>query len=626
MAMQVAAGYIMPEGTVTDIDIDDPEYYLNYVKSLTSYQKIKMQSRNNKIQDMYDHRYGRHSVAIPDAFRATASEYKSPLIRDIIRRAVAITNDFPEPRVHPRKKLGPKSQENSSLRERFAAGWLRCANRSKDVWGMIRDDAATAGCAVWKVIFREHYWTSYGLRRDGETAQLYNKRVQEHRQEHFPFIWEHVETSTWYPVAEDEDGLCETLEITRRETLPMMNKYGLQFTQGRFSKGVGQVLKEPGDWSTMPDTVEFIEYWNRNIFCYIVAGVMVKAGYHDYGRPPYFYAMASTTGSKNPVDQYESIATPLVAIQDLQDSFTTIRMNWAYINGFPAARLVPISDEVVEVPDISTIKYVPGETIQAPAGYKWEWVPAPPVGDDLRFLSEWLEKQADTFSLAPILYGLPAGANVSGVATLQLIAIAKSLFAPALENLARAMNDTMSFVLYLIEHVIQAPVPVYYQGDEEWVELGPSDIDGYYEFDFRIEPVIQAERIARSQWLSDLEARGMVTKEHVLEEGAGIHDPEVMLDKVRIQKFRERADYEGGVFQEAMRQLELEDYFTPPQPQPTPGMPVGPGGIGIPMQQGIQLPLPGMMPGVPGQMAMPNAEQAAGRQGGTPPAQMQQLF
>lgn len=613
MAVAIEVGYFGTDDK--DIDVPDVDYYTTYVRSLVSYQKRKMLPRNQKIKDMYDHRYGRHSVRIPDAFRKTASEYRSPLIRDIIRRAVAITNDFPRPKVVPRKRLGVKAMENASLREAWMGIWLTCANRSKDTWGMIRDDAATSGCGAWKVIFKQHYWSSYGLRKYDESAKDYNKRVKEYHAEHFPFVWEHVESSSFYPVAEDERGLCEVLEITRRETLPMMKKYNLNYANGQFSRGVGQVMKEPGDWTSLPDTIEFVEYWDREVFCYLVAGVMVKAGRHDYGRPPYFYGMASTTGSKNPVDQYESIATPLIPIQDLQDSFTTIRMNWAYINGFPAARLVPINDEVVSDPDIASIQYVPGETIQAPAGYRWEWVPAPPVGEDLRYLSEWLEKQADTFSLAPILYGLPAGANVSGVATLQLIAIAKSLFEPALDNLSRAMNETGAFVLYLIEHVLQADVPLYYEGEDKWLELGPSDIDGYYEFDFQIEPVIQAERIAKSQWLADLQARGLVTKTRVIEEGAGIHDPEAELDAVDLEHFTERADYQNGVMQEALRQLALEEFFTPPQPQQQEGLPVGPGGVGIPMQQGVQLPLPMTQPGQQGQMAQPNPEMAAARAG-----------
>ena len=302
-------------------------------------------------------------------------------------------------------------------------------------------------------------------------------------------------------------------------------------------------------------------------------------------------------------------------------------MNWAYLNGFPAARLVPIGDDPPGIdPNLTTITYIPGETILAPDGYKWEWAPAPPVGDDLRWLSDWLEKQADTFSLAPILYGLPAGANVSGVATLQLIAIAKSLFAPGLENLVRSMNELGAFVLYLIEKVIQAPVPLYFEGDGEWFELGPEDIDGYYELDFQIEPVIQAERIAKSQWLADLQGRGLATKVRVIEEGAGIHDPEAELDAIDLEKMVATSNYESAVFREALRQLDLEDYFTEPQPEPVPGMPVGPGGVGIPMQQGIQLPMPQTVPGQPGQMAAENPELAAARAGGTPPATQPRLM
>jgi hypothetical protein len=606
----------------TDIDVRDPERYRSYVMTLASQQKVKMQGRNFKIRDLYDHRYGRHTVAVPDAFKATAAEYKSPLIGDLIDRAVAITHDFPRPSVTPRKRLGPRAQENASLREKWAIGWLTRANRTKDVWGMIRDSTYSEGAGVWKVLFREHYWTSYGLRRHDESAQEYNSRVQEHREQHFPFVWEHVETSSFYPVAEDEDGLCEALEITRRETLPMMKRYGLSYTSkdGFYKAGVGMVLNEPGAWGALPDTVEFMEYWDREVFCYIVAGVIVKAGYHDYGRPPYFYAMAVTTGSKNPTDQYTSPATKLIPIQDIQDSFATIRMNWAYINGFPAARLVPVNDEIaMDVPDVTSIKYVPGETIQAPAGYRWEWAPAPPVGEDLRFMSEWMEAQADKYSLAPILHGsLLSG--VSGVATLQAVTLAKSLFAPGLGNLARAMNETMAFVLYMIEHVIECPVPLYYQGDGKWLELGPRDIDGYYEFNFQIEPTIMQERIAKTQWLADLEARGFVTALRVLEEGAGIHDPEEELAAVDLQRFRQRGDYQNGVMQEAMRQLELEGFFTPPQPTPEQqaAVPVSSAGPGIPQQAGIGQPMPQTQPGQEGQMAQPNAAMEQARSGGTP--------
>ncbi len=96
-----------------------------YISRLVSYVEGEQgfTKRNEKLKEQRDRRFRRHAPSIPAEYAKVATEFRSPFIFDILRRAPGLTSaEHPTPKVIP-ISAAAKAQENSSLRER----WLKYA-------------------------------------------------------------------------------------------------------------------------------------------------------------------------------------------------------------------------------------------------------------------------------------------------------------------------------------------------------------------------------------------------------------------------------------------------------------------------------------------------------------------
>ena len=577
-----------------------PGGWADYIDQMAKSLEEKFRGRNERIRDVFLRRARLIAPHVPPAFKERAAnvEARLPLVQDLIRRVVGLVGThMPEPMVIPTDAASVKSRSNSSLREEwFAAGYERM-NEQKDVYGQIVDALAADGQTVWTCMLKKHQWAGHGGRKKGEEAEDYQRRVGRHRQDNFPFVWEHISTQTWYPVYDDE-GLSEVYEITQRETLPLAWKFNLVPDGSELV--VGDVNVRPSDVSlgSYPDRVRFVRHWTREGYVYLVERTPVAQGTHDYGRPPYFHALGGATSIHDPAYQGISIADPLLSLQDMMDALFTIQMNWAFLNGFPPSRLRPIGDDPLPLAEKVVIDWRPGETVDVP-GHLWEWVPAPPVGQDINLLRQALKELADQVTLAPILYGLPPGSDSSGVLANTLIAVAKSIFGPALANLARAFDDQAGFMLRQIEK-LGDPVPVYHLKGRKWLELGPKDVDGYYRVRHQLHPVVPAERQVVYNQLVDALSRDLVTPEMVLEKGLGESAPEKVLDAVAVHALAKRPEYTQLLMQQWLDSMGAGSEQQPQQMGQQAVPPEGVAGFGQPAIPGMQLPGGGQpMPGQP---------------------------
>lgn len=288
-------------------------------------------------------------------------------------------------------------------------------------------------------------------------------------------------------------------------------------------------------------------------------------------------------------------------------------MNWAYLNGFPAMRAIPKGDDTIPFDDESKpIEYIPGQLIDLP-GRIPEWMPAPPVGTDLVQMNGFIMDMFNMVSLNPILNGVIPGADVSGVAAQTMISIAKSIFGPGMNNIARAFNDMAGFMLNCIQEDFGVPIPVYQMSDKgkgKWLELGPDDIQGYYEVRHTLTPVLPAEQMTKSIWLADGNARGFVPKRRVIEEGFGADAPDEVMEELELDELKKSPEYRNLLAAKLLEALDLdmkpqESAGTPPNPFGPAGG-VGPGGPGIPMTPDQRGYGPGSQPIMPAQPMPPN--------------------
>lgn len=563
-----------------------------YISRLVSYVEGEQgfTKRNEKLKEQRDRRFRRHAPSIPAEYAKVATEFRSPFIFDILRRAPGLTSaEHPTPKVIP-ISAAAKAQENSSLRER----WLKYAYRRMDKGGntfaRIMDALAADGQAVWKVIVDKHRWAAPRRAKD-EGADDYLDRVDKHHKANFPFVWEHITTDTVYPLY-DERGLAEALIITTDSGSRLARKFGLGYNRdGEWVKGDGET--EP------PSNARFIEYWSRERFGYMIDNTLIKTGRHDYGQVPIFSASLSETSAPGIEDQHFGLAWPLIPLQDYVDSMMTMLAISAYLQAFATPSLEPVGDNQVLDEDLQglSVEHIIGKLQTPPMGYKYVWSVPPGLGNDALRLLEWCKSEMDRIGLAPVLFG-HLGSDVSGTAQQTAIAVAKSIMAPGVKNICLAFDDMAHMMLRMVEKLGKDGVPVWVTDGPkgEWLVLKPNDVKGYYEVSHTLEPIIPAEQQMKYMWLADAQARGLVDKNTVREAGMNITNPEETDMKVMIENARQSQAYQQKLQEEWLKyhdEAMLPGGAAKGQ-APKPNLPIAPGGPGAQVLPGQNA---GMMPG-----------------------------
>ncbi|MCK9601021.1 MAG: hypothetical protein M0R06_18405 [Sphaerochaeta sp.] len=554
--------------------------------------------RNEKLKEQRDRRFRRHAPQIPEEYKKTAAEFRSPFIFDILRRAPGLTSaEHPTPKVIP-ISAGSDAQENSSKKEK----WLKHAYRRMDKGGQtynkIIDAMVADGMAVWRVIVDKHTW-AVGRRKKDESSDDYLTRVKEHHKANFPFVWEQVPGDTVYPFY-DEKGLEKVLVITTDSGARLAKKFHLGYNaDGEW------VFGGEGD-NPPPETARFIEYWDRDTFGYMIDNTLVKVGDHDYGQVPFFFASLGDTSAPNVEDQNFGLGWPLMPLQDYEDSMMTMLANSAYWTAFPTPTLEPVGDNQV-APDEDeqnvTVEHIVGKLQVPPMGFKYGWMVPPALGIDAMRLLEWVKGQMDRIGLAPVLFG-EVGKDVASATQQTAIAVAKSIMAPGLKNVSLGFNDMAHMMLRMVEKLGKDGVPIWVTGGPkgEWLVLTPKDVKGYYEVEHTAEPIIPAEQHMKYMYLADANQKGLIDKNKVREDGMNITDPEDMELKVMLENARQSPAYQQKLQEEWLRQHEENagaGAAVPavgaamPPPANTPMTPGGPNSMGAP---GLNM---GMQPGGP---------------------------
>ena len=560
----------------------------DYIKELQKQVEQDYAERNDSIEHLRLRRFQKVAPKIPEEFRKTAAEFRSPLVADFIRKAKAIASDkMPIPTVTPvGDPPGPEAQKVASLKEEWLTAAYTRMEEDEPAFEQFWDAVVADKSGVIKVLGERHRW---GIDPGDDDAA--SERYREHKRQVFPFHWEHVDTTTYHPVY-DEDGLAEVLEITKRKTLPVALKWGLvPIGNGKLKMGrrIGQVTVQD-----YPPNITFTEYWSRTHFAYLVDDILVKVEGHGWGRPPYYEATSSRTSSKDPAEQHQSLAEPLAQLQDAIDNMETVAANRSYLTGFPYTTLDPISEEFFGTENMPKEIRLRHDQVNFVAGAKFRYLEPPPVSEDVKQMQTFLLGMADRLSLAPILSGIMA-ADASGVTTTTMIAVAKAIFGPGLRDVARVFDKIAADIFRYIDTQVREPVPVLLlsKARQKWLELGPKQIDGYYRVHHSNDPVIAAEQRLDYITSADAAARDLVDDAYVLEK-LGIHDPEQMLRRVKIQKLTQMPQYLNLMMQAVIEALRPGEAAAPMGTSAVP--PIGPGGPGVPQVAGVQQPI---MPGGP---------------------------
>jgi hypothetical protein len=178
---------------------------------------------------------------------------------------------------------------------------------------------------------------------------------------------------------------------------------------------------------------------------------------------------------------------------------------------------------------------------------------------------------------------------MSNASMATMIAVAKSIFNPATEGIVEVFNGIGAFLKERIED-LGSPVPIWAQGNGDWLALGPDDVDGYYQVEHDLDTVIPVERMQKAQFMADAYARGFFSKRQTIEDGYGQHDPEKAIVERQLEDLENSAGLQQYVMTQVLRKLGAMQ--PPPNPGTPANIPMGMGGPGaVVMPGGSQSPL-----------------------------------
>jgi hypothetical protein len=583
------------------------------IKAAQAWAQRQYSKRNEQINDNRKHRLRLVEPYVPEKAKKLTNIVtpKIPLVWDMARRSQGLwAADLPIPH---RAAIDPSDDEELKANSRIEQGLMGLyQGLLGPIYGQITDAFPNDGQGVWKVMLKRDRWLVEP--QEGESGEDYDKRKKRHRYNHksLPFWAEHVDTTSYFPRSWDEEGLCEVLEITYRDRLSVYNKYGLDPSHKASPYSKGKAFA--GITGRSADTCEFLEYWTRDYFVYVVDGQEVRRERHNYGRVPYYDPEFASTSMHELEYQTESVTNTLCNLEDQLNSLVAMQTHGAFWNYFPQFQLSARDPEAVPLSGEEKMDAEPLGTLGITPGYEWKalsW----PLGREATELREFILRMAQDITLAPILQG-NMERQMSSPAITSMIATAKSIFGIAAINFRLQWNSMAAWILEMVETELKEPVPVQWHGElagkkgRRMVEIDPKDIMGYYAVDHEISPITFIERAQKAQLLADAHTRKAVSMRYYQEEGLGLQAPEQMQMEVMVEELAASGEYKGVLLQDFLDWLQMdEEVWAQGTPE---NMPLAAAGAGMPLVEGVGAPLDGQMITPPPGTQGPDMRQGGG--------------
>jgi len=578
-----------------ELDSADDDTIPSSAQVITLSQDLrnKYKLRDEMIDLIREERFLQKKPEIPDAFKVTALDIRLPTVNDNIDRLVANLT-LNDPQVHcPLPAAGPDAQRRASKLEKAGAAILETLmdNAGKNLVYKAFDSAVESGEMVWKVLYTPHRWDKLPTRKrkekakDGDTSEdsydeepkAYLSRVKDYKQQHpLPISARVVDRRTFYPEM-DEDGYCTILEVSKR-TLRSLDQQFPNFRDRISMAGLPFPVDMDGNLDHRSQ-ITLIEYWDRKVCVYLVAegstdsvnnyGIL-RAFKHPYKRVPYFTGFGQETSSPNPNFEGMPSAFPLMYLSQLMDSTMTMFGNVGYLTGFPTitkespqalaeAAFTENSDEAPEPENMT-----PGRILQGPPGTKYGVLDYGRSAQALSGMISILREVMQGVSMPTIMQGVPPGDRTAGYAISALASAAKAKYQQIVKNGQRCISDVLNFCLWIIEHLIDAPVELLTtdtndkgQPYQTYLELRPSDIKGYHNLKVKIQPHSPTDRQTEGMFMSNMVTNRLTSRRRAMEEGLGYEQPDDIIDEILVEEALEDPDVKKFITQKALQQAGL---------------------------------------------------------------------
>ncbi len=477
-------------------------------------QELKRQfrDRDELYTDIDAVIFGELPVEIPEAYRKTAVEVRSPLALHIANTVTAALSVNPQSVIFKPIGFGDVYQQNSTLREHFfESSWGRQESEARRqllrsfMWSM-----AVKGEGIMKTVERcKTAWGEYSEKSKDLEKQLaeardyleYDQdakdRIYDHKTEEikltlpYPIASTDVPPETFY-YAKNENGYTLCMEIKELPYLEALERFGAgmdshgNVVDPKTWSGLDSRATElaRAEWSDMmrgknEQTIRCIEAWDYQSQVILLSGPNQrrKAGSlgdatlcrhlrHSYGDPilktlkgPYFHALGLSTASRLPERAGLSILFGFLRLFPLLDSLLTMQGNAAYMTAYPAFKKTTPPGAVPGLPQMpygtdaregasSSQGVEPGKLFP----FDVSPIDQPHSGIDVDKLLDNIKNMLE-LALPSVVQGVVAS-DQSGYALNQAAYLARLGWDPIVANAEVALAERVGFESWLVEHRI----------------------------------------------------------------------------------------------------------------------------------------------------------------------------
>lgn len=595
------------------------------------------------------------AVSIPDNFKKTAIEVRSPLPLHIANSiTAALSINAPYVRFQPIGD-GPAAENNQLVREKFfEASWERQEqDAERRLFRLFMYSLVTKGEAIMKTTERTaRAWAGYtkfsrelSAKLDDEVKSgrmdysardmLYDKQTEQYKRlAPYPIVSTDVPPESFMYI-KGEDGFTTIVEKKQVPYYDTLEKYGAALdTKGRVCTAAMGLPRK--DWTSAMSrmrTLTMLEVWTCDKVQYILrgpgdvnangqgSGWVVKQYRHGYGdyerhvlRGPYFHALGITTSSRDIEKQGLSVLFAYLHLFPLLNSLLTIQSQAAFTFGFPAYKRT--TPQAMQLPGIgdnpfgqSALDQEAGHEIVTPGSiYPHDISPIdqPRTGVDLdKAIS--LTRSLIQMALPDVATGIVSGEQ-TGVAINQAAHLASLAWDPIVDNAQFCFSKRVGFESWLIENKVQERVTVWGEvpigkGYNKrrfkpgMISIAPEDLGGVHRYKVMLKPKTPSNLTIEVRTHGDLLKMRLESYEQAIE-ALGNNPIEVKRAWMRYEIENDpavKAQIKQRLFQDlgTMDQQALSGFR-----DAVPG--AGLAGINPAQQQtGAGMPLPGAPPPIP---------------------------
>src|SRR5499427_6485045 len=479
--------------------------------------------------------FGELPVDIPEAYRKTAIEVRSPLALHIATTVTAALSVNPMSIVFKPIGFGDVYQSNSTLREHFfEASWTRQEQEARrQLLRLFMWSLAVKGEGIIKTVERTRAaWSTYDSKQEAlqaaqdaehELDQDAKDRMYDHATEDFklglpyPIASTDVPPETFY-YTKNENGLTSAVEIKELPYLEALERFhtGLNSngevvspkTWGDLDPAAAELAR--AEWSGMlhggrqsgtTETIRCVEAWDWQRQIILLSGpgqrskgqgslgeaTLCRVLKHPYGDPvlktlkgPYFHALGITTASRLPERAGLSILFGFLRLFPLLDSLLTMQGQAAYMTAYPAFKKTTPPGVIPGLPAMpygtdARESQAKSQNIEPGKLFPFDIAPIdqPRSGADADKLLDNIRNMLE-WALPSVVQGLSAS-DQSGYALNQAAYLARLGWDPIVSNAEVALGERIGFESWLIENRIGEKV---YAWGEQEAKKGRKTIGG----------------------------------------------------------------------------------------------------------------------------------------------------